>query len=62
MKRILLLALFAGSVGCSWAKKPVNQDPLVRKNRTVPGDMTGMPVLCAADHPCPPGPPVDESK
>ncbi len=61
MKRILLLALLAAPVGCSWTKKPVTQDPLVLKNRAVPG-MTGMPVLCAADHPCPPGPPVDESK
>ena len=62
MKRIFLLAMLAGSIGCSWTKKPVNQDPLVQKKRAVPGDLNAMPTLCAADHPCPPGPPVDESK
>ncbi len=54
------VALTIGLVGCSWSSKPYGQDPLVQKNRAVPGDMRAMPNLCAADHPTPPVPPVDE--
>jgi hypothetical protein len=57
MTRGVLLIVLLAAVGCSWAKKPYADDPLVQGKRAVVGN----PVQCAPvedwDRPAPPPPP-----
>ena len=58
--RLGLFLLLASAIGCSWAKRPYANDPLVRHRRAVVGN----PVACEPvekwERPAPPPPPPEK--
>jgi len=60
VRRHWLLLLVLATTGCSWAKKPYADDPLVKGKRAVIGN----PIQCDPvekwDRPSPPLPPAEK--
>jgi hypothetical protein len=62
VSRSWLLLLLIGAGGCSWAKRPYADDPLVRGKKAIVGNPIGCEAVEKWDRPCPPAPPPAPGK